>query len=98
MKVTASPSPTTARAPSASGSDDVSASMSWPAAISAAPATISARDPKRSSSNPAGTCAPAYTMTCSTTNVESTPGLAANRSAAFSPETPSVVRSSTATM
>ena len=41
MNVTASPSPTTARAPIASGRDVVSASASWPDAISAAPATIS---------------------------------------------------------
>ena len=62
MKVTASPSPTTARAPMANGSDVVSASASWPAAISAAPATISTREPYRSSSMPAGTWAPAYTI------------------------------------
>ena len=45
MKVTASPSPTTARAPIATGSDVVNASASWPAAISAAPATIRTREP-----------------------------------------------------
>ena len=98
MNVTASPSPTTARAPIASGSDVVNASANWPAAINAAPATINTRDPYRSSSTPAGTCATAYTITCRTTNVDSTLGLAAKRSAAFSPDTPSVVRSSTATM
>jgi hypothetical protein len=54
MKVKASPSPTTARAPIATGSDVVNARVSWPMAISAAPAAISARDPKRSSNTPAG--------------------------------------------
>ena len=41
MNVTASPSPTTARAAMAAGSDSVNASASWPDAISAAPETIS---------------------------------------------------------
>ena len=98
MNVTASPSPTTARAPMANGSDVVSASASCPVAINAAPATIKIRDPYRSSSRPAGTWAAAYTITCRTTKADSIPGLAAKRSAAFSPDTPSVVRWSTATM
>jgi hypothetical protein len=63
-----------------------------------APDRINVFDPKRSSSTPAGTWAPAYTMTCSTTNVDSRLGLALNRSAASRPETPKVVRSRTATM
>src|SRR3569623_627157 len=37
-------------------------------------------------------------MTCKTTNVDNTLGLALNRSAASRPETPNVVRSRTATM
>src|SRR6476469_9198176 len=98
MNVTASPSPTTARAAIAAGSDSVNASVSWPAAITVAPDRISALEPKRSSSRPAGTCAPAYTTICRTTNADSTPGPAVNRSPASMPETPSVVRSSTATM
>jgi hypothetical protein len=62
-----------------------------------APERISALEPKRSRSKPAGTCALAYTTICRTTNDDSTPGLAVNRSPASSPETPSVVRSRTAT-
>jgi hypothetical protein len=63
MNVTPSPRPTTARAPIAAGRDPVKASTSWPDAITAAAAMISALEPNRSSSRPAGTCAPAYTMT-----------------------------------
>ena len=59
MNVTASPRPTTARAAIAAGSDSVNASVSWPAAISVAPERISALEPNRSSSRPAGTWAPA---------------------------------------
>ena len=59
MNVTASPSPTTARAAIAAGSDSVNASVSWPAAISVAPDRIKILEPNRSSSRPAGTCAPA---------------------------------------
>ena len=63
MNVNASPRPSTARAAIAAGRDSVNASTSWPDAIKAAPTTISALEPNRSSSRPAGTCAPAYTMT-----------------------------------
>ena len=59
MNVTASPRPTIARAAIAVGSDSVNASVSWPAAITVAPATISAFEPYRSSSKPAGTWAAA---------------------------------------
>ena len=59
MNVTASPSPTTARAATAVGRDSVNASTSCPDAITAAPERISAFEPNRSSSSPAGTCAPA---------------------------------------
>jgi hypothetical protein len=45
MNVRASPSPTTALAPMARGNDSVRASSSWPPAMSAAPATMSTREP-----------------------------------------------------
>ncbi len=45
MKVTASPSPTTARAASARGSESVSAIASCPVTISAAPETIRILEP-----------------------------------------------------
>ena len=98
MKVNASPRPTTARAAMATGSDSVSARVSWPATIRVPPVTIIAFDPKRSSRTPAGICAAAYTVSWSTTNVDRIAGLAANRSAASSPATPNVVRSMTATV
>ena len=59
MKVNASPRPSTARAAMAAGSDSLKASVSWPTAINNPPATIITREPKRSSSSPAGICAPA---------------------------------------
>ncbi len=59
MKVNASPRPTTARAAMAVGSDSLNARVSCPAAISSPPLTIIAREPKRSSSSPAGIWAPA---------------------------------------
>jgi len=58
MNVTASPRPTTARAANAVGSDSVNASISWPDAITAVPERINVLEPNRSSSRPAGTCAP----------------------------------------
>lgn len=97
MKVKASPSPSTARAAIAAGRVSDTASANCPAAIRMPPVTIIVLDPTRSSSSPAGTWAAAYTTTCSTTNVDSTPGLAPKRWAASRPDTPSEVRSSTAT-
>ena len=59
MNVTASPSPTTARAAIAAGRDSVNASTSWPDAISRGAGEDQCLEPNRSSSSPAGTCAPA---------------------------------------
>ena len=59
MNVSASPAPTSTRATMASGSTVVNASRSCPAAITVAPIAMRAREPKRSSSSPTGTCNPA---------------------------------------
>jgi hypothetical protein len=59
MNVSASPAPTSTRAVTASGSVVARASPSCPAAMMSAPATISRRAPKRSSSMPTGTCSTA---------------------------------------
>lgn len=56
MNVSASPAPTRTRASSPSGTVDAVASSTWPPAISRPPATISRRDPTRSSSTPTGIC------------------------------------------
>ena len=54
MNVNASPSPTTARAAIAAGSDSVNASDSWPMTIRLPPDRIITFEPKRSSNRPAG--------------------------------------------
>ena len=59
MNVIASPAPTSTRAAMAVGTSVASASTSWPIAIVTPPATMSRRDPNRSSATPTGTCSPA---------------------------------------
>src|SRR5690606_22140832 len=93
----ASPAPMSTRATYAGPSSSTRPSRSCPIAISVAPLAISTRDPSRSSSKPTGTCSPAYTATCTTTNVDSTVAFTPNRSAASTPATPNDPRCSTAT-
>ena len=99
MKVTASPSPTTARAPIASGSDVVSASVSCPVAINAAPATIKVPRPVPVEQHARGYLrGGVHDHLQDDEGRQHARGSRAKRSAAFRPDTPSVVRSSTATM
>ena len=65
-KIIASPAPSTARAPTATGNDVANANTSCPAVISTSPVRSIARDPNRSSSTPIGICMPAYTTSWST--------------------------------
>jgi hypothetical protein len=56
MNVMASPAPTMTRASTAGPGWVASARDAWPTAISTAPAAISSREPKRSTSTPTGIC------------------------------------------
>lgn len=58
-KTMASPMPTMTRPTSPMGTLVEMARNAWPAVISIAPVVIRMRGPKRSKSNPTGTCAPA---------------------------------------
>ena len=58
-KIIASPAPRTARAATAPPKDVLNAKTSCPAVISTSPTSSMAREPKRSSSTPTGTCMPA---------------------------------------
>ena len=59
MNVRASPTPTSARAPTATGRDSVVASTSCAITINRAPSAIILREPTRSRIAPAGICIPA---------------------------------------
>ena len=72
------------------------AKTSCPAVISTSPDSSIARDPKRSSSTPTGTCMPAYTTSWRTVKNASGVALMSKRSAASSPATPSELRWKTA--
>ena len=95
-KTMASPAPTTARASTAPAKDPEKAKPSWPTVISTSPQTSIAREPKRSSRTPTGTCMPAYTTSWRTVNVARLVALMWKRSAAMIPATPSELRWKTA--
>nr|WP_231974161.1 hypothetical protein [Pseudonocardia sp. HH130630-07] len=59
MKVSASPTPTSTRAATASGNEVANATMTCAAVMVSAPVSTIARAPNRSSSSPTGTCSSA---------------------------------------
>ncbi len=95
-KVSASPTPSTARASRPSGYDSATASRICPSPSSSSAAVSTRRGPNRSTSTPVGICIAAYTPTWSTVNVDSAAAPTPKRSAASSPATPSEVRWNTA--
>ena len=97
-KIIASPAPTTARAPTATGNEVANANTSWAAVINTSPVSSSARDPNRSSSTPVGICMPAYTTSWRTVKNASAVASISNRSAAIRPATPRDERLKTARM
>ena len=96
-KVIASPVPTSIRATIAPPAEVVSASSTWPPAITSAPSAIIRREPRRSTSTPTGTCMTAYMTSCSTANSENSDAPIPNRTVAYSAATPSEERWNTAT-
>ena len=95
-KTIASPAPSTARAATAPPKDVVNAKNSCPAVINARPDSSIARDPKRSSITPTGTCIAAYTTSWRTVKAASRVALMSKRSEASSPATPRELRWKTA--
>ena len=95
-KTIASPAPRTARAATAPPKEVVEAKTSWPAVIRTSPVSSIAREPKRSSRTPTGTCMAAYTTSWSTVKAARLVALMSKRSAASRPATPSELRWKTA--